>query len=1046
MARLAAKEKLLFYPTPESVIDLIISNIEPSAGRGTIIDPCAGDGKPVSILADRLNLDSYGIEIHPERARQAGGLLTHCLNGPREFVETNGKFDVVFDNPPYDFSLSGNRMELDHLKLDIELLDISGLGIWVVPESAIDFEFCRELTTKLSSVFMRRFPSPEYDQFKQVVIFGKKRYKEISLGYYNESLVLQKQIEDGLPVLSRGEFAFNYPTAAEVWQFTLMVPDVHTTIEEVAEHGIETSDAWQSLMVPSHTGLGVFRPVLPLSAGHTAFAIAGGIVDGTKVFIDGKPHLIKGITVKEIVITRSVEATGESSVKETVSEKERLSQTLTAFNLIDGSLLKHNSLKDQKAFSDFLLTHQGDLVESIERNYPPLFVPERDMLGYGPIFNKIHAPGVLPGQLVTNGLLPAQRVRAAALAELLKVKKSAILVGEMGTGKTAMSQAIMAMGGKGDWKLGIICPAQVCEKWKRESEKVLREYGVNVHIIGQKRKQSDGKGKKRKIARPVLDVQRAMTEKSPSLLIMSYETAKNSNRWQHALRRQKKLVTREKEVETVEKSMYFPYERIIRKKVNVTEHIDYWCCPDCGVGIIPAGTKKITKQAFKSKMNCKECGAQLWQQIPFAYGGRTAIADYLNRHHAGRFSLIIDECHKTKGGDTDIGAASMDLISAAKSVIAMTGTIYGGKASSIFYLLYRLFPNFRKLYQHNEVKRFVAHHGLQETITTRSGNKNRWNSTYGYSKERVKVREIPGVTPGMVTMLLGNSAFIKLSDMEFDLPEYREIQEPVALDRRLEGGLEQLGKVFDSAVKYMREGKPSLLSAWLYASLGWIDCPVKDVLIARDEYGQEVERFVIDGVLASADEVLDEPLEKDAMLVDYIASEIEYRRGCGVFFSQVNRRDWMERIHKQLAAKGIYSEILRQSTCKVVDRESWYHGFVQRCKDNEQQPVLLTNGNLVKEGLDLIELPTIIETGIEYRLNDLRQRDRRSWRLTQNQDVDVVFMYYENSPQEAALKLVAAKLKAARLVDGDRADGLAELAIDDGNLMDELIKAVSGKG
>ena len=39
---------------------------------------------------------------------------------------------------------------------------------------------------------------------------------------------------------------------------------------------------------------------------------------------------------------------------------------------------------------------------------------------------------------------------------------------------------------------------------------------------------------------------------------------------------------------------------------------------------------------------------------------------------------------------------------------------------------------------------------------------------------------------------------------------------------------------------------------------------------------------------------------------------------------------------------------------------------------------VLANGNLIKEGLDLIELPTLIETGIEYRVNDLRQRDRRA--------------------------------------------------------------------
>jgi hypothetical protein len=134
---------------------------------------------------------------------------------------------------------------------------------------------------------------------------------------------------------------------------------------------------------------------------------------------------------------------------------------------------------------------------------------------------------------------------------------------------------------------------------------------------------------------------------------------------------------------------------------------------------------------------------------------------------------------------------------------------------------------------------------------------------------------------------------------------------------------------------------------------------------------------------------------------------------------------------------------LRQSTCKAADREDWYRDFVARCRARGQEPVLLANGNLVKEGLDLVELPTLVETGIEYRLNDLRQRDRRSWRLIQDKSVRVVFLYYEGSWQETALQLIAAKLKAALMVEGNLAEGLAAMDVDDGNLMDALMKAVA---
>ena len=109
----------------------------------------------------------------------------------------------------------------------------------------------------------------------------------------------------------------------------------------------------------------------------------------------------------------------------------------------------------------------------------------------------------------------------------------------------------------------------------------------------------------------------------------------------------------------------------------------------------------------------------------------------------------------------------------------------------------------------------------------------------------------------------------------------------------------------------------------------------------------------------------------------------------------------------------------------------------------EQQVKLLAGCLPYKEGLDLLELPTLIETGIEYRLNDLRQRDRRSWRLTQDRAVKVIFLYYENTWQETALQLVAAKLKAAHMVEGNLAEGLAAMELDDGNLMDALMQAVA---
>ena len=69
-------------------------------------------------------------------------------------------------------------------------------------------------------------------------------------------------------------------------------------------------------------------------------------------------------------------------------------------------------------------------------------------------------------------------------------------------------------------------------------------------------------------------------------------------------------------------------------------------------------------------------------------------------------------------------------------------------------------------------------------------------------------------------------------------------------------------------------------------------------------------------------------------------------------------------------------------------------------------------------GLDLLDFTTIIYYQIGYNLFTLRQSSRRSWRLSQDKDVKVYFMYYRNTVQELALSLMATKLQAAMAIEG----------------------------
>ena len=54
--------------------------------------------------------------------------------------------------------------------------------------------------------------------------------------------------------------------------------------------------------------------------------------------------------------------------------------------------------------------------------------------------------------------------------------------------------------------------------------------------------------------------------------------------------------------------------------------------------------------------------------------------------------VILDEVHEYKAGDTLQGFSMGQLAVSAKYFLGLTGTLNGGYADNLFYLLYRLQP------------------------------------------------------------------------------------------------------------------------------------------------------------------------------------------------------------------------------------------------------------------------------------------------------------------------------------------------------------------
>lgn len=104
MSRIAAQAKMGHYPTPPEVVEQIKELLRFSSGS-RCLDTCCGNGDALSLLTDQAPVETYGIELDRDRAREAKGKLKKVLNCDALYETriTNNAFDLLFLNPPYDW-------------------------------------------------------------------------------------------------------------------------------------------------------------------------------------------------------------------------------------------------------------------------------------------------------------------------------------------------------------------------------------------------------------------------------------------------------------------------------------------------------------------------------------------------------------------------------------------------------------------------------------------------------------------------------------------------------------------------------------------------------------------------------------------------------------------------------------------------------------------------------------------------------------------------------------------------------------------------------
>lgn len=197
-----------------------------------------------------------------------------------------------------------------------------------------------------------------------------------------------------------------------------------------------------------------------------------------------------------------------------------------------------------------------------------------------------------------------------------------------------------------------------------------------------------------------------------------------------------------------------------------------------------------------------------------------------------------------------------------------------------------------------------------------------------------------------------------------------------------------------------------VLGVYLQALLGYSDSPWVHETIKDKNSGK---------ILAESTPLPEHTLyPKEKELLRICGQAKKDRRKTVVFCVHTETRDITARLKKILGDAGLEAEVLKATKVKAGEREEWIHSF--------KGDVLITHPRNVCTGLDLIEFPEVVWYQQDYSVYILRQASRRSWRIGQNEPVNVHHLYYKSTIQEKAITLNVKKLRAALLTEGELTD------------------------
>jgi hypothetical protein len=299
MARLASEAKMGFYPTPERSLEEITEWIEIGEGNSRIqmnsedgaafhlLDPCCGDGEALQhVVRFTRKTVTWGIELDIERAMEASNILDTVIQCSIFDARINplGSVGLLWLNPPYSTE-DRERVEMKFLRHSMKWLVTDGVLIFIIPETILDERNLNWIGQHFSDITVMRLHREDYPQFRQAVLYGKKREKRVEEPEITPSLSYP-HIEDREP----RSYSVPPTDGPKVFQGSDAVTD-----DEIQRNHPRLLEEIRRL-TGSEAGVEAVSPLFPLRKGHLVALITAGLLDGKIQTADGGFILVKGFS------------------------------------------------------------------------------------------------------------------------------------------------------------------------------------------------------------------------------------------------------------------------------------------------------------------------------------------------------------------------------------------------------------------------------------------------------------------------------------------------------------------------------------------------------------------------------------------------------------------------------------------------------------------------------------------------------------------------------------------------------------------------------